>query len=102
FCGVVSEGLGDDNTCVVDQGIDTPEALDCGFHDLCGDVVVADVTTNRDDALVGGRLNAAGISYYNKAVVTIGFDDGSTDALRGAGDDVDFLFIAHNQSFLDR
>jgi hypothetical protein len=49
-------------------------------------VVVADITTDRDDALVGGRLDAAGISYYNKAVVTIGFDDASTDALRSASD----------------
>jgi hypothetical protein len=59
----------------------------------------ANVTSDCDDTFIARRLDATGIGYHNEAVVSVGLDELSTDALRGASDNGDFLFIAHSSSF---
>ena len=54
FLGVLSERLGNENPCVVNQQIDTAEMLDCRFRYVDGGFLLAAVTVDEDE--IGRRF----------------------------------------------
>ena len=52
LCGVVDERHGDEDACVVDQGVDAPEAINCLTDDPVGGGLLGDVALDCEDVWV--------------------------------------------------
>lgn len=100
--GVVDEGLGDEDSGVVDQGVDAAEALHrCTDHALRS-ARSGDVSIDRQDARGGARLDGPGVGDNSVAAGEVPVHEACADPLGCAGDDDNlllcFLFCAHDVS----
>ena len=85
--GVVGEWLGEEDACVVDQGVDAPEAVNCLADDLVGGGLVGHVARDREDVWVLRRLDVERIRHDRPASLPVSVDEAGADSLRAAGDD---------------
>ena len=76
-----------------------PKRARLGDHAL-GRLGIGDVAGDREHVVVAGRLDRARGGDDPVVPIAIGLDEGGADALRGAGDDCDFLLGTHGSPFL--
>jgi hypothetical protein len=99
--GVVDEWLGDEDACVVDQGVDAPEAINCLANDLVGGGLLGHVARDREDVRVLRRLDIERIRHDRPASLPVPVDEAGADSLRAARDDCYLLTgFAHGFSVL--
>jgi hypothetical protein len=100
FGGVRGERFGDEDTGVVDQGVDAAKTCDGFTDDLLCDFRVADVARHGEDVRVGGRFDRTRRGDDFVIQVTEGFDHAGAEALGCASDNDDFFRIAHDEPLL--
>ncbi len=98
--GVVGERLGDEDACVVDQGVDPAEPFDGRLRRPFGGGAVGDVALHCDDAGVVGGGDRAGDRDDGVTEPAVRLDEAGSDALRRAGDERDLLTLVVHDDLL--
>lgn len=97
FLGVGGERFGDEDSGVVDQGVDAAETCDRFTDDSLGDRRVADVAGNGEDVRIGGWLDRTRSGDYPVIEITESLDHACAETLGGASNNDDFFRIAHDE-----
>jgi hypothetical protein len=78
---VVDEWLGDEDACVVDHGVDPPEALDRGVDDALADTWLCKVSRHAQHHRIVTGVDSAGIGHDGIAELAVSGDKGLADSL---------------------
>jgi hypothetical protein len=97
-CGVVGDRLADEDTGIVDDGVDPSVPVDGGIDNPCCDVAILDRTSYRNHIAVIAWTNVARIRDHCISEISVGSDEASADTLRGTSDNCDFFNSAHGRS----
>jgi len=94
--GVLGEGLGDENTGIVDERVDAPEPRHTFGDRALRRLPVGNVAGDDEDIGVARRLDGPRGRDHSVIAIAICLDEGRADTLRRAGDDCNFPFGAHD------
>ena len=80
--GIVDELLGDENTGVIYQRVDTSETLDGPVDDALGSIAAGDVAIDDQDSRITGGIDRARVGNDAIANLAEPFDQTGADATR--------------------
>src|SRR5262249_49480180 len=93
--GIVNELLGDENTGVVYQRVDSSEALNGRIDDALGSIAAGDVAIDNHDSRITSGLDRARVGNNAIADLAKALDQTGADATRSTGDNDNLLFERH-------
>ncbi len=93
---VVGEWTRNENTGVIDQRVDPPEIFNCRRNHARASFRIADVARDGQQVRIARRLDRARRGDDAIIAIEIGADERRADPLRCAGDNDDFLTVAHD------
>ena len=94
--GIVNELLGDENTGVIYQRVDSSETLN--VDDALGGIATGDVAIYDQDSRITGGIDRARVGDDALANLAKAFDQAGADATRSTGNNDNLLFEGHDSS----
>src|SRR5271156_5065833 len=95
--GVLGERFGDEDAGVVDERVDPPEPGHPFGDRTLGRLPIGDVAGNREDLIIVRRSDRARGRDDPVVAIAVRPDEGRADALRGTGNNSNFLVATHNR-----
>lgn len=90
--GIVSELLGDENTGVIYQRVDSSETLNGPVDDALGGIATGDVAIYDQDSRITGGIDRARVGDDAITNLAKAFDQAGADATRSTGNNDNLLF----------
>jgi hypothetical protein len=94
--GIVNELLGDENTGVIYQRVDSSETLN--VDDALGGIATGDVAIYDQDSRITGGIDRARVGDDAIANLAKAFDQAGADATQSTGNNDNLLFEGHDSS----